>query len=419
LEWIYIIGYMAIFLVIILKTNLFDRNGIQRWHLGVLFMAKVLAGILYGHLHYKYLPGGDTSVFFQQSKYLIRALEADQDLFLRLVFGPNDLHPIPPELYRFVYALSNWSDSGGYMMVRINAIFRLFSGGVEAYYNVHVVFMSFLSLIGVYYIYLFFYAFIEGKKGFLPYIMFAIPSIVFWYSGVHKEGVVILSIGMVLHNSRRLYKKGLIFRNVFGLGIGILVLGLVRFYLLAILVPVLTAYYIVRYMKSPKPFAIYMSIFFLAFIFLGMLHWMVPEFSALGEAATKQSSFLKNPGDTTFPIPRIGTSYWQMLLNIPYTIFNPLIRPIPFDCNIGLCYIASVETYLLLIGILILLTRFSISQLLKNNEALFCIFFSILVLAVIGLIVNNAGAIVRYRSIVLPFLFTGLFLSSRFYKSES
>ena len=188
---------------------------------------------------------------------------------------------------------------------------------------------------------------------------------------------------------------------------------------MAVLLPVLVAYFMVKVLKPVRPVAIYFSIFFLTFICLGIVHWLVPEFSALGEAATKQSSFIINQGETTFQIPTIGNSYWQLLFNIPYTILNPLIRPFPMDCQIILCYIASVETYLLLIGIIILLTRFRLSRLINNNEALFCLFFGFLILVVIGLIVNNAGAIVRYRSIALPFLLIGLFLSSSFYKEKS
>ena len=365
------------------------------------------------------MAGGDTFEFFVQSRYIYRALEVDPYLYLKLVFGPNGFHPVPPEMFRFVDSLSHWSDSGGYMMIRINAIMRLFSGGVDADYNVHVAFISFLSLIGIYYIYLFFNQFIEGKKLFLNIILFAIPSIVFWYSGVHKEGIAIFAIGVIMHNSRQLYNKGFSTKYIFGLGMGILFLGLVRFYLLPILLPVLVSYYIVKILTPLRPLAVYFSIFFLAFICLALVHWLVPEFSALGEAATKQSSFMVNTGETTFEIPKIGHSYWQLLFNIPYTILNPLIRPIPTDCNIVLCYIASVETYILFIGILILLSRFSITRLVNNNEALFCLFFGLFIIVVIGLIVNNAGALVRYRSIALPFLLIGLFLASSFYKNKT
>jgi hypothetical protein len=39
---------------------------------------------------------------------------------------------------------------------------------------------------------------------------------------------------------------------------------------------------------------------------------------------------------------------------------------------------------------------------------LFCLFFSVSVLLMIGYSVNNLGAIVRYRSVVLPFLIAPL-----------
>ncbi|HNI32788.1 MAG TPA: hypothetical protein PK628_07630, partial [Chitinophagales bacterium] len=64
----------------------------------------------------------------------------------------------------------------------------------------------------------------------------------------------------------------------------------------------------------------------------------------------------------------------------------------------------------LLLTIVALLFSSNLKLVIKNPYALFCILFGLSTLFLIGLIVNNSGAIVRYRSIAIPFILIGLCL---------
>ena len=88
-----------------------------------------------------------------------------------------------------------------------------------------------------------------------------------------------------------------------------------------------------------------------------------------------------------------------------------MLRPYLSDVRHILSLAAVTETYVLLF--LFLTFLFWKKRNAKSVQSLifiyFCLFLSFSVLITIGYVVNNIGAIVRYRSIVLPFLLTPVF----------
>jgi carbon starvation protein CstA len=86
---------------------------------------------------------------------------------------------------------------------------------------------------------------------------------------------------------------------------------------------------------------------------------------------------------------------------------------LPNDCNIFLSYLASFETVVLLLVLIGLVASVNVKSILRNPYAIFSILFGLSTLFLIGLIVNNSGAIVRYRSIAIPFILIGLCLKGK------
>jgi hypothetical protein len=96
------------------------------------------------------------------------------------------------------------------------------------------------------------------------------------------------------------------------------------------------------------------------------------------------------------------------LRNTPQALSLSIIRPYPSDVRHLLSLAAALEINLLLFFFLIFLIW------RKNGTPLtpfllFCLLFSFAVLMRIGYTINILGAIVRYRSIILPFLFVPMF----------
>jgi len=108
---------------------------------------------------------------------------------------------------------------------------------------------------------------------------------------------------------------------------------------------------------------------------------------------------------------KLEPNFTSFVINLPQTLSLSMLRPYPSDVRHILSLAAATETDWLLLLFLVFL--FFPNK--RNNQRqptifiYFCLFLSFSVLMTIGYSVNNIGAIVRYRSIILPLLLTPLF----------
>ena len=412
MEILLVIFYIVFFSFIILKTPLFKSNTLTKQYILVFFLIKIVAGFSYTYIFNNIINGKDIFVYFNESQIVFSALKDNPLYFIQLVFGPNDLNNIPNHLAPYIHAMGFWFDQGDYMMVRLNAIFHLFSFG---YFSVHVVFISFLSLIGIYNIYKFFEPSFNGDKLLLITFLFFTPSIVFWYSGLHKEAVVILALGFILNSYQHLIQNDFKLRYLIAIIFGTLLLIMVRFYVFAIFFPGLLALFLsYRFTKTPTLY-IFSSIYILFAILIVCYHYYFPSISPFAEMMTRQQYFFNTPGNTSYTIPALDGTVINTFKNMPRALFNSLIHPVPKDCfsSSFLCFMAMVESYLIVGIILFGILRIKWQRFMDSAIINYCLFSSITLLILMGLIVNNAGALVRYKSVVLPFLLVGIYLATQ------
>ncbi len=405
------LAFFLLLLFIINSTRFFKTDSISRQVLLVGFSLKAFSAILFGYLYKSgMLRGSDTYTYFNDGNIVYNALKSDPFTYFKLAIGSNDFTPVPKYLLSYTDSMSFWFDSSNYFLVRLNALIRPFSFGV---YNVHAIVFAFLSFIGTYNLYLFFENKVNSKKV-LQFILFGIPSIVFWTSGIHKEAIVIFALGTILYNLDEIIQSTYTKRNVFFAIFGLIVLGYIRIYLLAFLLPLMSAMILYKRFEfkqsSVKMFAVCIVSFLLLILFID---YNTPNISLLHELAVRRTYFLNSPGNTTFQVEGIPHNIQGVMILLWEAITNPFIRPLPNDCNVFLTYLASFETLILLFVFISLLVTVNFKSIFRNPYALFSILFGLSTLFLIGLIVNNSGAIVRYRSVAIPFILIGLCLSRR------
>ncbi len=90
------------------------------------------------------------------------------------------------------------------MVIRFNLMMLPFSRG-NIY--LHLVMMVFLSFIGLYFIYLSFEKSFHKKEILLLIACFGIPSVMFWSSGIMKEGLLVFFFGMLIYSLFGKHKK--------------------------------------------------------------------------------------------------------------------------------------------------------------------------------------------------------------------
>ena len=362
----------------ILKSNFFKTIGVTRRFLLIIFLIKAFFAIFYGYLfRNKIIEGFDTFEYFDASFIMLRN---------------NPLALVQPTF--------------GFM-TRINAFFQLFSFG---YYNVHALFISFVSFIGVFHIFQFFKNEINERINAIKMIVFLTPSFLFWPSGLHKEAVVTCAIGLILWAVQKLEFEKPKLSYFIVLLCSIVSLTMVRYYVVVLFFPAIVSYLL---SKKLKPIFAFFSVYFISFATIFTLQIIFPNINFFNDLIVRQNYFITLKGNTSFPMDPLGPTWTDLIQNLPWAFINPFIRPLPFECREILCIFSSIEAWIMLVFLLIFILFMDVKKVIDTRVVLFCLFFGTSVMVIIGLLVNNSGAIVRYRSFVLPFLLIGFFFGAK------
>jgi hypothetical protein len=152
-----------------------------------------------------------------------------------------------------------------------------------------------------------------------------------------------------------------------------------------------------------RPVIVYSAIYAVFILLFFSTRYLHPRLNFPDAVVARQQAFIKLTGSSSVSVRELQPTAKSFVLNIPQALSLSIIRPYPSDVRHLLSLAAAVEINLLLLLFLaFLFWRKSDSKI--SPALLFCLFFSFGLLMMIGYSVNNLGAIVRYRSIVLPFL---------------
>jgi hypothetical protein len=177
---------------------------------------------------------------------------------------------------------------------------------------------------------------------------------------------------------------------------------ILRNFLVMTLIPPLMAWFLalrVR-LKPIYTFLIVSGVFIALFFVSRFFH---PNLDFPAAVVLKQNEFLQLGGGSAVTVNQLEPSFGSFVRNAPQALSLSAIRPFPSDVRHLLSLAAAIEiNFLLLLFLVFLFWRKNGTKL--TPLLLFCIFFSLAVLMMIGYTVNVLGAIVRYRSIVLPLL---------------
>jgi hypothetical protein len=234
---------------------------------------------------------------------------------------------------------------------------------------------------------------------------FLLPSFVYWCSGLNKDGLVYDAFGLIIYN----FYFGLKNRKFSAIKYLLIILGFVlllflRNYLLVIILPALVGWFLSNRFKIRPAITYTVLYLFFAIVFF-TVRYIHPGVDLPKAVANKQQSFLNLRGGSPVPVEKLEPSFIGFVKNFPQSITMSSIRPYPSDIKHLLSFLASAEINLLLLCFLFFLF-FRKKQKVDRSFLLFCLFFSFSILLTIGYTVNFLGAIVRYRSLLLPLLIT-------------
>lgn len=408
MEYFLFAGYLVLFAWLVTKTKFFNRSGLSNPQLIIIFLLKVMAGIFYGWVGIYY---GNHAQMVDTWSFHYNSLRETQLLY-------NNPHEYLVNLFRDPYdsgvskflesSYSYWNDLKSNFFIKILSIFNIFSFGN---YYTNVIFYSFITMFGPVALYRVMNDVYQGKKIQVLIAVFLIPSFLYWTSGLHKEGLLFLGFSLVIFNFYfGLKERKFSVARIFFILAGLLLVLALRNFLLVILVPALIAWTLAS--RFPKrPLTVFGICYIIFVIFFFTSKYLSPALNFPKAVVVKQKEFVALVGNSSVPMDELEATLPSFIVNLPQAISLSIIRPYMSDVRHVLSLAAATEKDILLLLFFIFLA----GKISRRNEyqptifLYFCLFLSFSVLITIGYVVNNLGAIVRYRSIILPILLTPIF----------
>jgi len=424
MEILLTITYTSLFIFIIHQMKFFDIDGISKRAISGVFILKIIFGLLLWAVYTFYYTDratADIYKYFDDSKILFDALKTKPLDYLKMLTGIGNNTPEFQQYYSQMHYWARHVDSGVYNdshpVIRFNAFVRLFSFG---YYNVHTVFICFLSLIGLTAIYKTFVPYLQDKKRELLFVVFFLPSVLFWGSGVLKEGLIFFSLGLLLYHFNRLFN---IQSTIIFLGAG-LFLALSKFYIwLAIFPSLLFLFWINKTSTSKVILKLLVVVFAVAITGLNIDRFTSIQ-NPLVTLSQKQIEFNKlaygyatdaynRPipvANSAIKINILEPTFLSFLKNSPQAMANTFLRPFIWECKSAMMLVAGVENLVILLFIMLCVIFIQPLSNIRWEYVLFCLSFVVIQFLIIGCTKPVLGAIARYKVPALPFLMIAFLL---------
>lgn len=400
MEYFLFAGYLFLFAWLVTRLSFFKKSGLNNPQLIILFLLKVMAGIFYGWIGLYY---GQFAYMFDTWGFHYLSLEENKWLLRDPAAFITDLFKSGYEnKYGGFFASSSswWNDLKSNLFIKFLAIVNLFSFGN---YYINVIFYSFLTYLGPVALYRVFIDVFPGKKIQVLFAAFLIPSFIYWTSGIHKDGIVFLSIAVITyHFYFGLKEKRFGLKRWIPFILSFLIILSLRNYLLVILIPALLAWGLSHRYPS-KTALVFITSYLVGFMLFFSIRFLFPALDFPQAVVNRQAAFKKLSGNSGIETRELKPTITGFVVNFPQAITATTLRPHPGDVKHILSLAASAETaFFLLLFLLFLFMRANGVQ--SKQFIWFCLFFSFTHLLTIGYTVNFLGAIVRYRSVILPFL---------------
>ncbi len=408
------LGYTALLLYFMRRMRFFNAvPGLSfRWLSGI-FLLKIAAGTALWAIYTYVYPDrltADVFKYFDDSAPMFNALYTEPADYFRMVFGiGNDTEAF---WWKYYKEMNNWERAfesnlynDSHTIIRFNAVVRLFSFGE---FHVHTVVAAFLALTGLLGIYRAFVTSLVGLERVLMAVVFLLPSVLFWASGVIKESLLFFGMGLLVYQVSYFLVVRWRWWDPFLLLFTVAMLFFLKFYVLLSLTPALILLAWARRADRPALWLKALLVYGF-FILVGLnLQRVFPGWDILGILTMKQRDFvglalLMDSGSFVMPTLLLP-DVWLFASQAPYALYIALAGPLVHGGGGALGLIAGAENagfLLFLFGCFMFRGPWR-----KLDHALFfsMLFYVLLLALIIGYTTPVMGAVVRYRTPLLPFL---------------
>ncbi len=402
--------FLFFILFLIKRVRFFRLEGIPQSWTSAAFLVKIPAAVLLYLVYTVVYPDRSTAdifKYFDDGKVMADAFFSSPADFFRMFSGFGNDHP---HFHQYYQKMNNWYGiypssiyGDGHILIRFNAVLSLFS---NHNYHIHALVMSFLGYTGIIAIYKTAAPAFPSLRKVFFLLLFLTPSVLFWTSGVLKEGLILFSSGMALYFTDQIVRNKFSFFQAILLLLSIIILRYSKFYIFIFLLPLLISYIISLRVRSTLAWMIFPA-GLLLFAGCGLLAGMLNPVYDIGEIlARKQQDFLRIASETgagsLIGVKPLEPGIMNILTGLIPGFLTTYFRPACWESANPLIITAGIEN--LLIWVCTILVLFRAGKPASIPLWLLSLLFVFAVFSVTGLITPVTGAIVRYKVPALPFL---------------
>lgn len=359
----------------------------------ILYLCKIFAGIAYA-FYFKNTNTGllaDTWNFHELSLKETKLLLQNPLGFLQDIWVNNY-----QQNQLFVGQSSIYNNLKTTLFVKLLGILNVFTG--KSYYA-NLVILNFIFLLGNMTLYKLLLKGYTGNKWLLIFVVFLLPNFLFWQSGLHKDGLVFTLICFFVYAVSKLIENGIKLKYCLIAIVAFSLVFLIKNYVALLIVPALLVFILSIKLNARK---VFITLFTLIVCFC--LFWLFNGFEIL---AHKRAEFLQLKSNTLIAAPQLNGNLKSVFQFLPSALSMSLLQPKFWQAIGSFAILAGLHQLGVIVGLGVLIY---LPKKNKKNTALiaFCIVFGCLLWLLNGYIIPFAGAIIRYNSVVLPFVFGGL-----------
>jgi hypothetical protein len=417
--------YITLFLILIFKWKIFCISGLSRKEIALAFIIKTLAALLliwFYTVYYRDRHNADIFKYFDDSIIISSSFFSNPKDFFSMVFGFDNNYEYLHQNY-FIN-MNHWDSSysssilnESRLVIRLNAIIGLVSFKIHF---IHALFFSFLSLIGFVFL-------IKTLKKTYPkenfrnvfWVIITFPSVLLFSSGILKEPLIILGLGICVHCVMTLSENNKIkTKTILYLILSLVVILKVKFYVFCCLITGLIVYVSIKKINKHPNLTLLINVFLIS-IFVGFLHFSGSQYDPIAIISEKQQDFIRlaefyNAG-SIIDLSPIKNNFLSFLKAIPKGFTNSILKPLPWEISSKIHLISVFENLIILGLITYVLSKYKKLKktITKNNYAstYAVIVFVVSLYCIIGITTPVFGALIRYKIPGLIFILIGATIS--------
>jgi hypothetical protein len=391
--------YLVLFCWLLTRINFFKESGLDKRILIFLFLLRVIAGLINGYINLYYYPFTDIANFQLQGIAEYHLLFHHTTEYFTNIFHSNYNNNYSGFLSS---SDSYWNDTRSNLIEKMLSVFDIFS---RMNFFINSLFYNFLIFFGTVALYKVFIKIFPFNRIVLIACIFLLPSVIYFSSAIHRDGLIYLSLSMVIYhlyfmmNNRNFSWKRILIILFF-----LCLILLLRNFVFITLFPALIAWILAE--KKPK-YAL--SIFLGIYLFISALFFLSgsisPAFDLPAHVSSRQIAFIEiaKHGASAININPLYPNFRSFLNNLPQALNHSFMRPYLTELHTFIYIPAGLEIFFY--EILFLLFIFFRKKNTKFSPLIyFSVFLCITMFLVIGYTIPIIGAISRYRSIYFPFI---------------